>query len=97
MGKPAKENQPARPPMVSQPSDAYEKAQEDEREVLKAIFMEDFEEAEAKGAWSVCCSTLVLGVVVPFLPYRLMTHHSLNTPGLEALTSSRKPRIESCV
>ncbi|KAF2795299.1 Serine/threonine-protein kinase [Melanomma pulvis-pyrius CBS 109.77] len=48
----AKENQPGRTPMVSQPADAYAKAQDDEREVLKAIFMEDFEEAEAKGAWS---------------------------------------------
>jgi len=39
--------------MGSQPADAYAKAQDDERQVLKAIFMEDFEEAEAKGAWSV--------------------------------------------
>ena len=43
----------SRPPMVSQTSETYEKAQEDEREVLKAVFMDDYEEAEAKGAWSV--------------------------------------------
>lgn len=34
-------------------SETYEKAQEDEREVLKAIFMDDYKEVEAKGAWSV--------------------------------------------
>jgi translation initiation factor 2-alpha kinase 4 len=39
--------------MVSQPSETYEKAQEDEREVLKAVFMDDYEESEATGAWSV--------------------------------------------
>jgi translation initiation factor 2-alpha kinase 4 len=39
--------------MVSQTSETYEKAQEDEREVLKAVFMDDYEESEAKGAWSV--------------------------------------------
>ncbi|KAJ4367032.1 eukaryotic translation initiation factor 2-alpha kinase [Neocucurbitaria cava] len=49
---PVDENLPIRPPMVSQPSETYEKAQEDEREVLKAIFMDDYEESEAKGAWS---------------------------------------------
>ena len=43
----------ARPPLVSQPSETYEKAQEDEREVLKAVFMDDYEESEARGAWSV--------------------------------------------
>jgi hypothetical protein len=42
-----------RPPMVSHPSETYEKAQEDEREVLKAVFMDDYEESEATGAWSV--------------------------------------------
>ena len=42
-----------RPPMVSQPSETYEKAQEDEREVLKAVFMDDYEESAATGAWSV--------------------------------------------
>jgi hypothetical protein len=42
-----------RPPLVSQTSETYEKAQEDEREVLKAVFMDDYEESEARGAWSV--------------------------------------------
>ncbi|KNG45143.1 protein kinase [Stemphylium lycopersici] len=42
----------ARPPLVAQPSETYEKAQEDEREVLKAVFMDDYEESEARGAWS---------------------------------------------
>jgi translation initiation factor 2-alpha kinase 4 len=50
---PIKETLPVRPPMVSQPTETYEKAQEDEREVLKAVFMDDYEESEAKGAWSV--------------------------------------------
>jgi translation initiation factor 2-alpha kinase 4 len=54
MGNPsANEDQPGRSPMAAQPADTYAKAQEDEREVLKAIFMEDLEEVEAKGAWSV--------------------------------------------
>lgn len=54
MGKPAaKENQPGGPPLVSPPTEGYAKAQEDELEVLKAIYMDDFEEVEAKGAWSV--------------------------------------------
>lgn len=41
------------PPLISQPLESYEKAQEDEREVLKAVFMDEYEESEAKGAWSV--------------------------------------------
>jgi translation initiation factor 2-alpha kinase 4 len=54
LGNPsANEEQSGRSPMAAQPADMYAKAQDDEREVLKAIFMEDFEEAEAKGAWSV--------------------------------------------
>ncbi|KAF2106787.1 kinase-like protein [Lophiotrema nucula] len=36
----------------AQPGDTYAQAQEDELEALKAIYMEDFEEVEAKGAWS---------------------------------------------
>ncbi|KAF2630302.1 kinase-like protein [Macroventuria anomochaeta] len=40
-----------RPLLVSQPSETYEAAQEDEREVLKAIFMDDYEESEPKKAW----------------------------------------------
>jgi hypothetical protein len=39
--------------MASQPPEALARVQEDEREVLKAIYMEDYEETEAKGAWSV--------------------------------------------
>jgi translation initiation factor 2-alpha kinase 4 len=50
---PVSEMVPDRPPLVSQPSETYDKAQEDEREVLKAIYMDDYEESEAKGAWSV--------------------------------------------
>ncbi|KAF2652136.1 kinase-like protein [Lophiostoma macrostomum CBS 122681] len=47
MGKlSAKENQSGRP------TDGNAQAQEDELEVLKAIYMEDFAETEAKGAWS---------------------------------------------
>lgn len=68
MGKQhAKESAPERPPLVSQPSDALEAAQEDEREVLKAIFMEDYEEVEATGAWSVSRPLCALCVAVLFL------------------------------
>ena len=47
------ESLPLRPQLATQLSETYEKAQEDEREVLKAIYMDDYEESEAKGAWSV--------------------------------------------
>ena len=57
---PIHESLPVRPSMVSQPSETYEKAQEDEREVLKAIFMDDYEESEATGAWSVSDLRLVI-------------------------------------
>jgi translation initiation factor 2-alpha kinase 4 len=53
---PVQETLPIRSPMASQPTETYEKAQEDEREVLKAIFMDDYEESEATGAWSVSIS-----------------------------------------
>lgn len=36
-----------------QASETYAKAQDDEVEVLQAIYMEDFEDIELKGAWSV--------------------------------------------
>ncbi|EDU40480.1 serine/threonine-protein kinase gcn2 [Pyrenophora tritici-repentis Pt-1C-BFP] len=49
---PLGESPPVRPPLFSQPSETYEKAQEDEREVLKAVFMDDYVESEARGAWS---------------------------------------------
>ncbi|KAJ4989431.1 hypothetical protein SVAN01_05156 [Stagonosporopsis vannaccii] len=48
---PTQEPLPVRPSLVSQSSETYEAAQEDEREVLKAIFMEDYEESEPKKAW----------------------------------------------
>lgn len=63
-GKPAKENQPRGLPLASQPSEVLARAQEDEREVLKAIFMDDFEEAEATGAWSVC--SCIHDIILPF-------------------------------
>jgi translation initiation factor 2-alpha kinase 4 len=50
---PIKETLPVRSPMAAPPTQTYEKAQEDEREVLKAIYMDDYVESEAKGAWSV--------------------------------------------
>ena len=50
---PMQEMLPVGSPAASQPIETYEKAQEDEREVLKAIFMDDYEESEATGAWSV--------------------------------------------
>ncbi|KAH7386818.1 kinase-like protein [Phaeosphaeria sp. MPI-PUGE-AT-0046c] len=46
------EGLPVRSPMAAPPTETYEKAQEDEREVLKAVFMDDYEESEATGAWS---------------------------------------------
>jgi translation initiation factor 2-alpha kinase 4 len=52
-GKPAKQDQSRESPMALQPSEALARVQEDEREVLKAIYMDDYEEIEAKGAWSV--------------------------------------------
>lgn len=47
----------AAPPAIN-----YAEVQEDEIEVLKAIYMEDFEEVEVKGAWSkyVCPPLLSL-------------------------------------
>lgn len=62
----AAEHQTVRPSLVSIPTDGYAKAQEDELEVLKAIYMEDFEEVEAKGAWSVRDSML-LTIIPVFL------------------------------
>lgn len=50
---PTQESLPIRSPMGAPPTETYEKAQEDEREVLKAIYMDDYEESEATGAWSV--------------------------------------------
>ncbi|KAF2811445.1 kinase-like protein [Mytilinidion resinicola] len=52
MGKsPTKENKPATP--ASAPvSETYAKAQDDEIEVLQAIFPDEYEEVEFKGAWS---------------------------------------------
>lgn len=52
-------------PLGSQPSETYEKAQEDEREVLKAVFMDDYVESEAKGAWSV--RARFLGLLRPLM------------------------------
>ncbi|KAF1964275.1 kinase-like protein [Bimuria novae-zelandiae CBS 107.79] len=36
---------------ATQPSEALAQVQEDEREVLRAIYMDDYEEVEAKGSW----------------------------------------------
>jgi translation initiation factor 2-alpha kinase 4 len=57
---PTRESLPVRPSMVSQSTETYEEAQENEREVLKAVFMDDYEESEATGAWSVSCRHSVL-------------------------------------
>lgn len=57
MGKPLARNSSfEQPPLLPTPTEGYEgytQIQEDELEVLKAIYMDDFEEVEAKGAWSV--------------------------------------------
>lgn len=50
--------QPALEPGSAQPSEALAQVQEDEREVLKAIYMDDYEEAEATGSWGVCITVL---------------------------------------
>jgi len=65
---PLGESPPVRPPLFSQPSETYEKAQEDEREVLKAVFMDDFVESEARGAWSVSCSSCMFGRLLATAP-----------------------------
>ncbi|KAF2008855.1 kinase-like protein [Aaosphaeria arxii CBS 175.79] len=53
MGTPnAALNQQVKSPSASQPTDGYTQAQEEEIEVLKSIYMEDFEEVESRGAWS---------------------------------------------
>lgn len=39
--------------LAAQPLEALAQAQEDEREVLKAIYMDDYQEVEAKGSWGV--------------------------------------------
>jgi hypothetical protein len=41
-------------------NESLEQAQQDELEVLKAIYMDDFEEVETKGAWSVSIRPLTL-------------------------------------
>lgn len=51
-GQPAPESGSAQLP------EALAQIQEDEREVLKAIYMDDYEEAEAKGSWGVCITIL---------------------------------------
>lgn len=57
MGKPlvrhSSTEQPALLPTPTEGYEGYAQVQEDELEVLKAIYMDDFEEVEAKGAWSV--------------------------------------------
>lgn len=52
VASPTKESPPVQPTMDAQTAETYEKVQEDEREVLKAIFMDDYEESDARGAWS---------------------------------------------
>lgn len=52
---PMQESLPVRPSLVTQSTETYEEAQENEREVLQAVFMDDYEESEATGAWSVSC------------------------------------------
>lgn len=50
---PMQESLPARPSLVTQSTETYEEVQKDERDVLQSVFMEDYEESEATGAWSV--------------------------------------------
>lgn len=49
---------------AAQPSEALAQAQEDEREVLKAIFMDDYQEVEAKGSWGVCTRPLSMRLAI---------------------------------
>jgi translation initiation factor 2-alpha kinase 4 len=80
---PIDEMLPVRSLMSALPTETYEKAQEDEREVLKAIYMDDYVESEATGAWSVSrLSRQVRG-----LESSSMTHY---THPLQALMSQQK-------
>jgi hypothetical protein len=88
---PIAETLPGHPAMASQ---AAEAAQEDEREALKAIFMDDYEESEARGAWSVsswqiaCCYQFA-----PRLCFMAVTQHNIFE---KPLTGSRKLQIGYC-
>lgn len=53
MGRPSNKDGLGKTPLAATPTESYAQAQEDELEVLKAIYMDDFEEVEAKGAWHV--------------------------------------------
>lgn len=50
---PIQESLPSRPALTTTSTETYEEAQENERQALQAIFMDDYEESEATGAWSV--------------------------------------------
>ncbi|KAA8625678.1 hypothetical protein PtrSN002B_005214 [Pyrenophora tritici-repentis] len=77
---PLGESPPVRPPLFSQPSETYEKAQEDEREVLKAVFMDDYVESEARGAWSVSWSLYIFGCLVAVQDeHRFMSLHTMKS------------------
>jgi translation initiation factor 2-alpha kinase 4 len=49
----ARDTGTARTLLLTTPTEGYAEVQGDELEALRAIYMDDFEEVEAKGAWSV--------------------------------------------
>jgi eukaryotic translation initiation factor 2-alpha kinase 4 len=52
-----------RPPLPKTQSGGsvdYSQAQKEEIEALRAIYMEDFQDADVRGAWSVSISSIVL-------------------------------------
>jgi translation initiation factor 2-alpha kinase 4 len=72
---PIAETLPNRPAVAAQAADA---AQEDEREALKAIFMDDYEESEATGAWSVSSGQIAFcHRFAPLSDSSDMTHHDI--------------------
>ncbi|KAJ4339443.1 eukaryotic translation initiation factor 2-alpha kinase [Didymella glomerata] len=97
---PTQKSIPMRPSLVSQSSETYEAAQEDEREVLKAIFMEDYEEIEPKQAWGKYSDREIRlklrsfsnEAISVFLSAKLTATYpkSLPTLSVEGVTSLRK-------
>jgi hypothetical protein len=46
----------------------YQQIQKDELEVLKSVFMDDYEHVEKHGAWNVSIHILLLYLMLPVLP-----------------------------
>lgn len=88
---PTQESLPARPSLVTQSTETYEEAQENEREVLQAVFMDDYEESEATGAWSVSCCSLLRGDVDLAFSSNAMTQDNRLGLGANASAENHRP------